>query len=398
MSLLFFLLILLDCFLFRGHLCMHFPFLFDIAFSVQVTSVRVRRELDITLSSLFANSSVNGIEYSRESLVEYDYDDIVYPIPFNELVEKKENRYKDFNKIREGFPSFIRYGSVEPSLNIDKEFAIVTGASDNHASCLVSVLYSSLLTSPYSPLIIVDYGISNSKLSILLSNVSRLHSIRHSLGSEAPIYYRKYNFAHFPAWSNINEPHSKGGYSWKVITLFDVLTEYKGVVMWTDAGSILGNSEIDVSRARVNGFYSFVARHSIGKWTHNATYQCIEDMKWASNVNSVVNKTCCSGGYMIIDYWNRTVMTNVVYPFVKCSLTKRCIAPTGSSRWNHRQDQSALSIFIQSFGINQACDANYSASVHFHRDYARRLDSDKGFLRAISTKYKLNLTSILFIV
>ena len=372
-------------------------FLFDLASSVQIISVTVRREPDITLSSLFVNAAVNSTEYSRESLVEYDYDDIVYPIPFNELVEKKENRYEDFNKIREGFPSFIRYGSVEPSLNVDNEFAIVTGASDNHASCLINVLYSSLLTSPYSLLIIVDYGISNSKLNILLSNVSRLHSIRHSLGSEAPIYYRKYNFAHFPAWSNINEPHSKGGYAWKVITLFDILTEYKGVVMWTDAGSILGNSEIDVSRARVNGFYSSVAGHSIGKWTHSGTYQCIEDMKWASNVNSVVNKTCCSGGYMIIDYWNHTVMANVMYPFIKCSLTKRCITPLGSSRRNHRQDQSVLSILVQSLGVSQACDSRYPTYVRFHQDYEShgyRIDTNRRFIQELTTKYNITWTLV----
>ena len=338
---------------------------------------------------------MNGIEYSRESIVEYDYDDIVYPIPFNELVEKKENRYKDFNKIRERFPSFIRYGSVEPSFHVDNEFAIVTGASDNHAVCLVNLLYSTLLASPYSPLIIVDYGISDDQLICIWSNVTRIHSIRQTLGSKAPIYYRKYNFAHFPTWSVISEPASRGGYSWKVISVFDVLTEFKGVVMWTDAGSILRSVTEDVKRARHNGFYSSVAGHSIGKWTHPGTYQCIENMRWVSNVSSVVDKPCCSGGYMIIDYWNRTVITNVVYPFVKCALTKKCITPIGSSRRNHRQDQSVLSIFVQSLGVNQACDPHYRASVQYHRDNEQPIDTDKGFIQALKTQYNITLIPML---
>ena len=340
---------------------------------------------------------MNGIEYSRESIVEYDYDDIVYPIPFNELVEKKENRYEDFNKIRERFPSFIRYGSVEPSFHVDNEFAIVTGASDNHAVCLVNLLYSTLLASPYSPLIIVDYGISDDKLMCIWSNVTRIHSIRQTLGSEAPIYYRKYNFAHFPTWSVISEPASRGGYSWKVVTVFDVLTEYKGVVVWTDAGSIMRSIEDDIIRARLNGFYSSVAGHSIGKLTHPGTYQCMEDMKWALNVNSVVNKTCCSGGYMIIDYWNHTVMANVMYPFIKCSLTKRCITPLGSSRRNHRQDQSVLSILVQSLGVSQACDSRYPTYVRFHQDYEShgyRIDTNRRFIQELTTKYNITWTPV----
>ena len=347
-----------------------------------------------SLQYLFVNSSINSIEYSRESIVEYDYDDIVYPIPFNELVEKKENRYEDFNKIREGFPSFIRYGSVEPSLNVDNEFAIVTGASDNHAVSLVNLLYSTLLASPYSPLIIVDYGISNDQLMCIWSNVTRIHSIRQTLGSKAPIYYRKYNFAHFPTWCNISEPNSRGGYSWKVISVFDVLTEYKGIVMWTDAGSVLGNIDNDIRRARINGFYSSVAGHNIAVWTHPGTYQCIKDLGWLSNVSSVVKKPSCSGGYMIIDYWNHTVMINVMNPFVKCSLTKRCIVPNGSSRRNHRQDQSVLSIFVQSVGINQACDYRHRSSVRFYQDYQYHqytIDTDRGFLHALRTKHNITL-------
>ena len=367
--------------------------------SIQLTEVRVRKNPEITLSSLFVNASVNSGNNDCSSLLEYDYHDIKYPIPFNELVGKKENRYVDFNKPRKGFPSFIKYGVVQPSLNPDNEYVIVTGASDNHALSLVNLLYSTLLANPYSPLVIVDYGIYEAKLKSLLSNLTQIQLIRKRIGSESPIYYRKYDFDHFPEWSRINEPLSFGGYSWKIITIFDIITEYKGLVFWTDAGSILGNIDKDIQNARMNGFYSNDAGHNIRKWTHPGMVQYLEEMKWISVMNSTLDKWCCSGGYLMIDSRNRTVMKNVVYPTVKCSLTKKCITPIGSSRKNHRQDQSVISIFVQSLGIHQACDPQYRSSVSFHQDAEKRnnrIDTDRRFLQTLKSKYNITVTSSTF--
>ena len=364
--------------------------------SIQLTEVRVRKNPEITLSSLFVNASVNSGNNDCSSLLEYDYHDIKYPIPFNELVGKKENRYVDFNKPRKGFPSFIKYGVVQPSLNPDNEYVIVTGASDNHALSLVNLLYSTLLANPYSPLVIVDYGIYEAKLKSLLSSLTQIQLIRKRIGSESPIYYRKYDFDHFPEWCGMTERHSMGGFAWKIITIFDIITEYKGLVFWTDAGSILGNIDKDIQNARMNGFYSNDAGHNIRKWTHPGMVQCLEEMKWISVMNSTLDKWCCSGGYLMIDSRNRTVMRNVVYPTVKCSLTKKCITPIGSSRKNHRQDQSVISILVQSLGIHQACDPQYRSSVSFHQDAEKRnnrIDTDRRFLQTLKSKYNITVTS-----
>ena len=125
---------------------------------------------------------------------------------------------------------------------------------------------------------------------------------------------------------------------------------------------------------------------------------CI-DLQRISVVNSTKDKWCCSGGYLIIDYRNRTVMENIIYPTVKCSLTKKCITPIGSHRRNHRQDQSVISIFVQSLGIHQSCDPQHPSSVQSHKDDEKhnyRIDIDGRFLQTLKSKYNVTITNALY--
>ena len=90
-------------------------------------------------------------------------------------------------------------------------------------------------------------------------------------------------------------------------------------------------------------------------------------------------------------------MKNVIYPTVKCSLTKKCITPIGSHRRNHRQDQSVISIFVQSLGIHQACDPQHPSSVSFHQDAEKcnnQTDTDRRLLQSLKSKYNITVTSV----
>ena len=76
----------------------------------------------------------------------------------------------------------------------------------------------------------------------------------------------------------------------------------------------------------------------------------------------------CTGGYVWINYNNETVMNNVIFPLVQCAYTRRCIAPIGSTRKNHRQDQAILSALVHSAKIPQCCQAWYKTYTMFHQD------------------------------
>ena len=55
-----------------------------------------------------------------------------------------------------------------------------------------------------------------------------------------------------------------------------------------------------------------------------------------------------SGGLLIMDYANTTLIESFVMPYYKCAYTQKCISPKGSDIGNDRQDQSQQSVFEDS--------------------------------------------------
>jgi hypothetical protein len=48
-----------------------------------------------------------------------------------------------------------------------------------------------------------------------------------------------------------------------------------------------------------------------------------------------------------------------------CALTKECIAPAGSSRQNHRQDQAVLSVLAQQYDLTRKIPTKfYGFKIH----------------------------------
>lgn len=93
--------------------------------------------------------------------VEYDYHDIVYPIPFNTLYNNISTHYIDYGKAPEGLPLFVLTGDIP---EFDKQFSdvlMMTGASDNHAYGSFNALYSMVLADPYASYLYIDLGISD---------------------------------------------------------------------------------------------------------------------------------------------------------------------------------------------------------------------------------------------
>ena len=63
------------------------------------------------------------------------------------------------------------------------------------------------------------------------------------------MYYRKYNFDNFPKWFQLNS-HSRGGYAWKVVSIYDALTEFKCLVVWSDARNVFNHPGVEIQRTR----------------------------------------------------------------------------------------------------------------------------------------------------
>ncbi|KAF9118815.1 hypothetical protein BGW39_000847 [Mortierella sp. 14UC] len=61
----------------------------------------------------------------------------------------------------------------------------------------------------------------------------------------------------------------------------------------------------------------------------------------------------CNGAAMAFDIRNHTVRDGIMREWVQCARTKECVAPEGSSRANHRQDQAALTYLVKRMGYGE---------------------------------------------
>ena len=67
-----------------------------------------------------------------KSHVEYDYDNISYPIPFNELYHSISTHYVDYGKPNPRLPPYIGTGDIEDDAFGEDNMIVVTGSSENH--------------------------------------------------------------------------------------------------------------------------------------------------------------------------------------------------------------------------------------------------------------------------
>ena len=72
---------------------------------------------------------------------EYDYNDIVYPVPFNQLFNDISKRYSSFGGSFENLPSYVITGDIPEWMEQFSDTVMVTGASENHAYGSFNCLY-----------------------------------------------------------------------------------------------------------------------------------------------------------------------------------------------------------------------------------------------------------------
>ncbi|WP_397447157.1 hypothetical protein [Polaribacter sp. R77954] len=89
------------------------------------------------------------------------------------------------------------------------------------------------------------------------------------------------------------------------------------------------------------GFYSPFSRGKVVQWTHPKTLDClnVRENKFILNQQNL-NGACVSANY------NNIKVRNLIRDWSNCAKLKKCIAPKGSNRGNHRQDQAVLSVLV----------------------------------------------------
>ncbi|KAF9149044.1 hypothetical protein BG015_009182, partial [Linnemannia schmuckeri] len=125
----------------------------------------------------------------------------------------------------------------------------------------------------------------------------------------------------------------------------------QGIVLWLDSGDRVSTPFLRwlPSFLLQNGMWSPQSQDDMQTWTHPGLLEYFHD----SIDNYAPGESNCNGAAMAFDVRNHTIRGGIMREWVECARIKDCIAPEGSSRANHRQDQAALTYLVKRMGYGQ---------------------------------------------
>ncbi|KAG5462250.1 MAG: hypothetical protein BJ554DRAFT_5449 [Olpidium bornovanus] len=213
---------------------------------------------------------------------------------------------------------------------------IVSAVSKNHFVALLQLLNRIKTHEPKTQVVVYDLGLTE--------------RLRQNITSWQNVQLRTFNFADFPDYFRL-AGDTRGEYAWKPVIVFNVLQEFGGLVLWLDSGNLirrpLDRTWNDIAAA---GAYSSRTPGEIRTWTHAGT---LEYLKVPAGLLGAGN---CNGAMVGFNGNHARAVATVARRWRACAFKKACIAPEGSSRANHRQDQAALTIIMRLNGFS--CEWN----------------------------------------
>lgn len=156
---------------------------------------------------------------------------------------------------------------------------------------------------------------------------------------------KKFAFEAYPDYFDITR--NAGEYAWKPV-LFgnEVAAQEDGLIFWMDAGNLLLRSLRKIKRlTRKHGVYLTDSSATMDVWTHpDALAYFGLDIAWARG------KTNIASGLVGVDV-SHPQSVALMQDWAKYAQVRDAIAPPGSSRANHRQDQALLGMLVYKAGL-----------------------------------------------
>lgn len=241
----------------------------------------------------------------------------------------------------------------------ENSLTIVTGCDSTHARSLLNLLASAKTHEPETRVIIYDLGMTNFQLR--------------RLARKFKYEVRKFDYLKYPAYFNIKI--DAGEYAWKPVIVAEVAEEFGGIICWMDSGNVIVESlQKIVQQTLTTGLYLVGSGGTIGQWTHSQMLSFFDlPFDWKSEHEMLA--AYCVGFNM-----NNVHAKNIAKDWAKFALQQKCIAPPGSSRANHRQDQALLAVLVgrstevpfefdmqRPFMAQQDADFLYNPILYFKR-------------------------------
>jgi hypothetical protein len=209
----------------------------------------------------------------------------------------------------------------------------VTATSSNHFKPLLYFVRQLRLFEPDVRLIVYDIGL-NACQRDLVGNNTDISDVR------------IFNFSKYPPHFDLHVAF--GEYAWKPAIMREVLADFSSV-LWLDSGDyIVSKMDTIWSKLKKHGFYTSPSAGRVSDWAHPG-------MRSKLGVGSRFNsKKNCNGAVVGI-VRDTAAFSEIFLPWYQCALQKDCIAPAGSSRKNHRQDQAALTLLVYRSELSTRC-------------------------------------------
>ena len=215
----------------------------------------------------------------------------------------------------------------------NKDFLILTGSDSTHFNSLINLLKTLKKHEKDSEVIVINLGMQTKELQYIKNNFK--------------YEIKNFNFIEAPDFVSERDEFGKlGSYAWKPISIFKEFNNTSKNIIWLDAGCLINkNLKLLKDIIRTNGFYSPQSSDNIARWSHKET------LKKLQTENNFLNKRNISGGIVGFSK-NSQKAEELLTCWHNYSITKEVIAPEGSSRLNHRQDQTILSVLIHKMKIS----------------------------------------------
>ena len=217
---------------------------------------------------------------------------------------------------------------------------IITGADSTHYKSLVQLLDNlQIQIGKYKGLKIIvwDLGLDKEQLIEIEKRFPKFCILK------------RFNYSQYPSWFNIKI--NAGEYAWKPTIIKASLDKKKShfkYMIWLDSGNLVVNlDEFSLLFPLLNErlIYSPPSSGNIPAWTHPKTLEYFKVYEWNVDIRKFRNR---SGGLLAFNISNPKVK-EFIASFALLASQKDCIAPEGSSRKNHRQDQALFSLLYYQF-------------------------------------------------
>ncbi len=223
---------------------------------------------------------------------------------------------------------------------------IVTACSQNHFRSLVQFLSSTVNVGIPFKCYVYDLGIDKEYFD--------------SLKIVFPKFiYRTFDYSKYPDYFNIKI--NAGEYAWKPVIIEEVSKEIDDILIWFDSGNKIISSLGHLYKLiQSQSIYSPVSAGDVLKWTHPLTLKYIGINK-DSKILKMENRNGAAFGFNL----NRKEIRDFIATFSRVAQDKECIAPIGSNRQNHRQDQSVFTLLYYQFFGNCKTESKYKGfTIH----------------------------------